>query len=133
MSLKTIVIVETQYEMRNILRHAFAARNYLTWTLPTPELVSCIFEAGHPSAILIDLDTTEGNTVALIQQWHELAPDTRIIVESEHPESEKVLEALRGGAYALLMKPYSVGQLFELLEQDFPEYKRRPARIRKVA
>jgi len=50
------MIVETNTDLRNTLRHAFEDRGYMTWTCPAPELAISIFTVVQPSIVIVDLD-----------------------------------------------------------------------------
>ncbi len=79
MNSESIMIVETNPEMRNVLRHAFETRGYLTWTCPAVGLAECIFEAVQPSLVVLDVEMSP-SIDRLIRQWHEQAPLSRIVV-----------------------------------------------------
>ena len=116
----SIMIVETNSDLRNTLRHAFEDRGYLTWTCPAPEIAISIFAAVHPSVVLLDLDFEGANPLQMIDTWKQMAPNTRVIVESTTADAQRMREAIDHGAQAFLIKPYSLAPLFDLLEEQFP-------------
>lgn len=116
----SIMIVENNTDLRNTLRHAFEDRGYLTWTCPAPEIAVSIFAAIQPSVVILDLDFEGPNPLRLIDAWRELSPNTRVIVESTATDAVRMREAMDRGAYAFLVKPYSLEPLFDLLEKEIP-------------
>jgi DNA-binding NtrC family response regulator len=116
----SIMIVENNTALRNILRHAFENRGYITWTCPAPEIAISIFSAIQPSIVILDLDFEGFNSLPLIDAWRVLSPETRVIVESTCTDDTRMQEAIVHGAHACLAKPFDLLPLFELLERDFP-------------
>jgi DNA-binding NtrC family response regulator len=116
----SIMIVENNTDLRNTLRHAFEDRGYITWTCPIPEIAVSIFQAVLPSIVILDLDFEETNTLQLIDRWRQLAPQTRVIVESRTADTSRIRDAMAHGAHAFLTKPYALSPLFDLLEKDIP-------------
>jgi len=116
----TIIIVEGDAEMRSRLMHAFEDRGYITWTCPGPEVALSIFSTAHPNVVLLDLDEEESIALGLLDTWKKTCPETRVVVESSFADAERMREAMNLGAYAFLIKPYSLPPLFELLEREIP-------------
>jgi len=114
------MIVETNTDLRNTLRHAFEDRGYMTWTCPAPELAISIFTVVQPSIVIVDLDFQGINVLHLLDIWRDIAPQTRVIVESTTADANRMREAMDHGAHAFLTKPYSLPPLFDLLEKDIP-------------
>jgi DNA-binding NtrC family response regulator len=116
----SIMIVENNTSLRNILRHAFECRGYITWTCPAPEIAISIFSAIQPSIVILDLDFEGFDSLQLLDAWREMAPETRVIVESACADDARMQEAIEHGAHACLAKPFSLPPLFELLEKGSP-------------
>lgn len=133
MKLKSIMIVEMNLELRNLLRHAFESRGYLTWTCPLAELATSIFEAAQPSAVILDLDVETIDCTSLIEEWHRKDPRAKIIVESGDGNMDRIRKAMDHGAEAFLSKPYSLAPLFELLEKEIPAEPLPDKDVKKVA
>ena len=116
----SIMIVETNTDLRNTLRHAFEDRGYMTWTCPAPELAISIFTVVQPSIVIVDLDFQGINVLHLLDIWRDIAPHTRVIVESTTADANRMREAMDHVAHAFLTKPYYLPPLFDLLEKDIP-------------
>ena len=120
MKATSIMIVETNPDLRNTLRHAFEDHGYLTWTCPGTEMAVSIFTAVHPSIVLLDLDFEGPSPLRLIYEWKAQSPTTRVIVESTTADAVRMREAMDHGAHAYLVKPYTLAPLFDLIEKNIP-------------
>src|SRR5215467_11071363 len=96
----SIMIVENNSDFRNRLRHAFEDRGYATWTCPGPEIAISIFAAVLPNVVILDMDFEGSDVLKLVEVWRELAPHTRVIVESSTTNVERMRQAMARGAHA---------------------------------
>lgn len=112
------MIVETDTQTRNHLRHAFVDRGYKTWTCPGPEIANSIFTAVHPQIILLDWDGTDGQVVELLDYWKKTFPETRVIIESRTADAPRMEMAMEHGADAFVVKSSSLVTLFHLIENE---------------
>jgi len=120
----SIMIIETDSDLRNTLRHAFETRGYLTWTCPIPEMAESIFTAILPDVVFLDLDLDlEGrDLILLIDAWKELAPQTCFIVEGHAADALRMHKAINHGARTCFVKAGPIGPLVNLLEKEHPPH-----------
>lgn len=116
----SVVIVECNADLCNILRHAFVDRGYVTWTFPSPEIAVSIFSTIQPAVIVLDLDVAGSQAIKLIEFCRKQCPRAAIIVESGTADAERMREVLKHGAQAFLVKPYALAPLFEILDKKAP-------------
>jgi DNA-binding NtrC family response regulator len=116
----SVMIVETDADLRNTLRHAFETRGYLTWTCPITEIAESIFAAIQPDVVLLDLDLGGRDLILLIDAWKELAPHTCFIVEGRAADTDRMHEAIDHGARTCFVKADPIDPLIELLEKEHP-------------
>lgn len=114
------MIVENNHDLRQTLLHAFECRGYITWTSPTLEMALTVFESVRPEIVILDLDFEAVDLILLLDTWREIAPHTRVVVESTGNDQQLLKRAMDHGAYAFLEKPYTLAPLFHLLENDIP-------------
>ena len=78
------MIVQKNSDFRNILRHAFEVRGYLTWTCPAVEFAHSIFTAVQPNIVILDVEWEDADPVELANRWKEMSPDTKVIMVHAH-------------------------------------------------
>ena len=116
----SVMIVENNPDLRNILRHAFEDRGYVTWTFPSHEIAVSIFSTFQPTVIVLDLDVVGAEAFEMIEACKEKCPLASLIVESQTADTERMVEAIKHGAQAFLVKPYTLAPLFEILDKKIP-------------
>lgn len=116
----SVIIVEQDGDLRKRLMDAFESRGYVTWTCPAPEVATCIAAAVRADIVLLDLDIAGPKALDFLKLWKEMAPDTRVVVESSEIDPETMRRMMEQGADAFVLKPLALSPLFNLLEIGEP-------------
>lgn len=76
---------------------------------------------GGTCVVLLDLRLPDSQDLGLLRHIRSVAPDCRVIVMTAHGTPELVEEALRGGAFRVVDKPFDldlmIGLVSEAVEQ----------------
>jgi DNA-binding NtrC family response regulator len=113
---RSVIIVETDLDIRTALMSAFEERGYLTWTCPATDLAVQLFSTVLPDIVVLDLDLADGDAMDLLHTWKRVSPETRVVVESGAEDIDRKRLAEHCGAEAYFVKPYLFEPLFSLLE-----------------
>ena len=76
-----------------------------------------LVESAKPDAAILDLDLQRLYTLELIRKLRRSAPNTRFVVLGTRTDSKTVVEVLRAGASAYLLKSGPAEHLFEALRR----------------
>lgn len=74
------------------------------------------FEAVHPSVILLDLMLPDRDGLDLMKDLLAGNPASRVIVITANGSINRAVEAMRGGAFEFLVKPFDEGRLISVIE-----------------
>ena len=109
MSTTTIVLADDHHVVRQGLRALFEReRDFLvTGEAVHGREVAGVVERLKPHVLVLDLMMPGLNGLEVIRQVRRRAPDTRIVVLSMHADESYVVEALRNGASAYVLKSAS--------------------------
>lgn len=110
----TILVVEGDHAVRNLLSTALESRGYQYLTAATGSAAIDAAAANSSDIILLDLDLPDMDgidVITRIRTWSTMP----IIVLSERTEDADKIEALDAGADDYLSKPFSVGELLARL------------------
>ncbi len=80
----SIVIVDSNWQVRERLRRIYESRGYVAWTCPGPDMALPIFENVMPDVVLIDLDEESAEAELLSTACHDVSPDSQIIFRKKH-------------------------------------------------
>jgi DNA-binding NarL/FixJ family response regulator len=113
MSVTTIVLADDHEVVRQGLRTLFADdRNFMvTGEAADGREVAAVVERLKPDVLVLDLVMPGLNGLEAIRQVRHRAPATRIVVLSIHANEAYVVEALRNGASAYVLKSASATEV----------------------
>ncbi|SMX32105.1 sigma-54-dependent transcriptional regulator [Actibacterium lipolyticum] len=74
------------------------------------------FRKLRPQVVLLDLMLPDGSGQELMREFLELQPDTNIIVVTANGSINRAVEAMRGGAYEFLLKPFNEQRFLHAVE-----------------
>jgi len=75
----SVVIVETDWQVREKLRRVFEHRGYSAWTCPNPDLAISIFATILPDLVVIDLEESNTDAQVIAIACREVSPMTRVV------------------------------------------------------
>lgn len=68
-----------------------------------------------PAVALIDLRLPDMNGVQVMQKVKEVSPETEVVMLTGNPNMDSAIESLNLGAYAYILKPYSMDDIKSVL------------------
>jgi DNA-binding NtrC family response regulator len=74
------------------------------------------FRANRPKVVLLDLKLPDRDGLELMADMLDLAPELRVIVITANGSINKAVEAMRGGAFEFLVKPFDENRLIHVIE-----------------
>jgi two-component system C4-dicarboxylate transport response regulator DctD len=73
--------------------------------------------ASKTAAVLLDLRLPDSNDLGVLSAIRRLSPDTAVIMMTAHETPELGDQALKLGAFAVLHKPFEMGDLGQLVQR----------------
>jgi DNA-binding NtrC family response regulator len=74
------------------------------------------FRAARPKVVLLDLKLPDRDGLDLMADLLAAEPDVRVIVITANGSINKAVEAMRGGAFEFLVKPFDENRLIQVIE-----------------
>jgi PAS domain S-box-containing protein len=114
-----ILVIDDEKAILEITRGALEAHDYAVLTADNgvEAVALCAEHKGRVQAVLIDMMMPLMDGPATIRALRRLDPYLKIIATSGVPGEEKKTEAASAGAQAFLPKPYTAGQLLNILAE----------------
>jgi len=115
---ETILLLETEPEMRRLVGQMLLLAGYtVREAVDNAEIATLITEGGRPADLLLaDVAAPAMNGGKLAHRLNRQYPNLRILLTSDHPDDQEVLDVVAGGAH-LLEKPFSPGALLTKVRQ----------------
>jgi response regulator RpfG family c-di-GMP phosphodiesterase len=87
-----------------------------------------LFSTHRHSVVVLDFKMPKMNGFEVMQRIHELEPRTHVIMVTGYPSLECAKEAVNRHAFGFLIKPFSPGELRQLVVEAFADYQERGGR-----
>ncbi len=108
---KRILIVDDEKAIRWSLGEALAAADYEVEEAQNAAGAIKKFEEDPPDCVVLDLKLPDGDGLAVLKKIKDVDPDIPVIMMTAYGEIETAVEAIRGGAYDFLQKPFQLEKM----------------------
>jgi response regulator RpfG family c-di-GMP phosphodiesterase len=124
MDTNRILIVDDEPDFRNLLVEALESMGYSPEGAATAEQAIGMVGQHHYAIIFTDLNMPGGSSgLELIQAVKEIDPKTFCILMTGYATLEAAIQALQGGAYDFIQKPFKLAELDASLVRALNHYK----------
>ena len=133
MSLRTILVVDDDPDMRSLLKEVLADHDYEAVAADGGTRALAVLKEREIGVVLTDLRMADMEGVDLLVQAKRLYPNLPVILMTAFGSVETAIEAMRHGAYDYLVKPVRSDDLLRVIERAVREaaLRREIARLRQ--
>ncbi len=119
---RDVLLVEDDLALSGYLASALRDAGFAVQTAHNREQALKICSAQPPPLVLLDLGlppyaSTMAEGLAVLEQYLQQAPDSKIIVLTGQEDEAAALEAVRRGAFDFLVKPAPMAMVFSALQR----------------
>ncbi len=107
---KTILIVDDEKTIRWSLNEALS-ENYEVVDAENASQGLRLFREKSPDLLLLDMKLPDGSGIDVLNEVKREDPSIPVIMMTAYGEVETAVEAMKGGAYDFILKPYSLEKL----------------------
>ncbi|WGV18406.1 sigma-54-dependent transcriptional regulator [Fuscovulum ytuae] len=118
-----IFLVDDEPEMRASTAQALDLAGFAVEEFAAAERVTDLVSFGLPGVVLTDIRMPGMDGLSLMNRIHEIDRDIPVILVTGHGDVQLAVRAMREGAYDFVEKPFSAGQLTEIIARA-AEYRR---------
>jgi len=116
MSTGTVLVVDDEPDIRQIVREILEDEHYQVMTAENAAAARAAYAAQRPDLVLLDIWMPDTDGITLLKEWageHQLP--VPVVMMSGHGTVETAVEAIRLGAYDFIEKPLSTAKLLVTL------------------
>jgi len=115
----SVLIVDDEALIRWTLAEALGERGYHVTEAPDARgALAAITNADEPfDVVLLDFRLPDSSDLRLLEEVHELAPGSRVIMMTAHSNPEIAMGAEALGAYRVINKPFEVENIAALVNE----------------
>jgi DNA-binding NtrC family response regulator len=108
---KRILIIDDEKAIRWSLGEALTAAGYEVEEAQNAAAGVKKFEEDPPDGVVLDLKLPDGDGLSVLRRVKEIDPDAPVIMMTAYGEIETAVEAIRGGAYDFIQKPFQLEKM----------------------
>lgn len=117
--MKTILIVDDDPDIHDLLTAALADGNYLIDHAYDGVEGLHALEAKSVDLVITDIRMPQLDGLELLKRIHQARPGTKVLVMTAESTPAKIISSLRDHAYAFFQKPFSLNVVSELVDRAF--------------
>ena len=118
MSTASILVVDDEPDIRNIVREILEDENYSVTVADNAGNARTAFAAQRPDLVLLDIWMPDTDGITLLKEWsRDQALPMPVVMMSGHGTVETAVEAIRLGAYDFIEKPLSTTKLLVTVDR----------------
>ena len=123
MSKADVLVVDDQDSIRHFVSHALEDEGYQVRTSASVREAREALEARMPDIVLLDLKLPDGTGLDLLREIKRMQPEVVVILMTAFGELETAVEAMSGGAFWFVKKPFQNQELLALVERGLESQK----------
>ena len=108
---KRILIVDDEKAIRWSLGEALTAAGYEIEEAQNAVDGVKKFEDDPPDGVVLDLKLPDGDGISVLRRMKEIDQDVPVVMMTAYGEIETAVEAIRGGAYDFIQKPFQLEKM----------------------
>ncbi len=112
-----VLLVDDDGQMRVSTAQALELAGFSVEPMASGEEALALAGPGFPGAVVSDIRMPGMDGMTLLGRLHDLDPDIPVILVTGHAEVPLAVEAIRGGAYDFIEKPFVVQELATVIRR----------------
>ncbi|MBI5042900.1 MAG: sigma-54-dependent Fis family transcriptional regulator, partial [Nitrospirae bacterium] len=109
--MNSILIVEDNLSMRNILEKTLKMKGYDVFSVGSAENAVKLFSSYVFDLVITDLKLPKADGIEVLKKAKKTAPSTIVIIMTAYGTIENAIEAMKLGAYDYILKPFSLEEI----------------------
>ncbi|MFI5372329.1 MAG: sigma-54-dependent transcriptional regulator [Candidatus Eisenbacteria bacterium] len=123
MSTANILVVDDQDSIRHFVCKALEEAGYQVRSCGSVREARATLEQEMPDLALLDLKLPDGTGLELLKEIKRVQPEVAVILMTAFGELETAVEAMSGGAFWFVKKPFQTDELLALVERGLESQK----------
>lgn len=105
---KTILVIDDEASMRRNVRDVLSMEGYILYEAADGEEGIALLKTISPSLILLDYNLPQTDGITVLGKIKQLHPEVPVIIFTAFSTNERVIEAMKNGAYDYIEKPFEL-------------------------
>ena len=112
-----ILIVDDEQSVRYSFRKLLGSSNYQILEASNAEEALSTFQVEKPSLVILDIEMSGRDGIEVLREIKSLSPNTPVIMITAYGTGDRVIKAMKHGAYEYIEKPFDIPKLIIIIEE----------------
>jgi len=111
-----LLIVDDEQSVRYSFRKLFNSSNYTFCEASNADEAIISFKKERPNLVILDIEMPGRDGIQVLKELKELSPKTPVIIITAYGSGDRVIKAMKYGAYEYIEKPFDIPRLMVVIE-----------------
>lgn len=115
--MQKLLIVDDEKSVRYSFRKLFSSAKYDIFEAGNAAQALEVFVAEKPDLVIVDIEMPGKSGLELLKEIKDIAPFIPVIIITAYGSGDRVIKAMKYGAYEYIEKPFEIPKLISLVEE----------------
>ncbi|HPS96119.1 MAG TPA: sigma-54 dependent transcriptional regulator [Bacteroidales bacterium] len=111
-----LLIVDDEQSVRYSFKKLFNSSNYKISEAGNADEAIAVFNKEKPNLVILDIEMPGKDGIQVLKEIKELSPKTPVIIITAYGSGDRVIKAMKYGAYEYVEKPFDIPRLIFIIE-----------------
>lgn len=112
-----LLIVDDEQSVRYSFKKLFNSSNYTFCEASNADEAIASFKKERPSLVILDIEMPGRDGIQVLKELKEISPKTPVIIITAYGSGDRVIKAMKYGAYEYIEKPFDIPRLMVVIEE----------------
>jgi DNA-binding NtrC family response regulator len=112
-----ILVVDDEQSVRYSFKKLFSSPNYKVVEASNSEEAFTVFNKEKPNLVILDIEMPGMDGIQVLKEIKRQSPSTNVIIITAYGSGDRVINAMKYGAYEYIEKPFDVPRLMTAVDE----------------
>lgn len=112
-----VLIVDDEQSVRYSFKKLLGTSNYELIEASSAETALAAFNREKPNLVILDIEMPGKDGIQVLKELKEISPSTPVIIITAYGSGDRVIKAMKYGAYEYVEKPFDIPRLISIIDE----------------
>ncbi len=112
-----VLIVDDEQSVRYSFKKLLGTSNYELIEASNAETALATFNRERPNLVILDIEMPGKDGIQVLKELKEISPSTPVIIITAYGSGDRVIKAMKYGAYEYVEKPFDIPRLISIIDE----------------
>ncbi len=112
-----ILVVDDEQSVRYSFKKLFSSPSYMVFEASNSDEAFSVFNKEKPNLVILDIEMPGMDGIQVLKEIKRLSPTTNVIIITAYGSGDRVINAMKYGAYEYIEKPFDIPRLMTAVEE----------------